>query len=302
MTRYAWLQKHPTPVARDGAFHWYPATDDDRDVRASFAARLPSATGVLWELAPGRVAWAHTFVATAPSDNRRYTGLALAIVDGDESPATLLAQLAPPIATPWAETASASGPTARLAPRAELPDPAAVARALLDGGSASIGDIAHRGLPRAIAAIERAMPAYVTAQPRRGAWLAGDAAPIDDRVAALAVAAPASNAARAWRLACELASVDCTVDAIVAASAAFAPAGDFVATLNAWGRGKLARDVDELAERVALRVLARLIADRDPTSAIAEARWHALLPAARRTELLGAVARRAATLRGLIHG
>ena len=79
-------------------------------------------------------------------------------------------------------------------------------------------------------------------------------------------------------------------------------AGEWLATLNAWGRGKVARDVDELADRVALRVLAQLVADRDPAWAIAEARWHALLPAHRRTELLTAVARRADTLKALIHG
>jgi hypothetical protein len=297
--RFAWLQKHPTPAASAGEFHWYSATPDaDRDLRASCAERLPAAAGTLWELAPGRVAWASTFVATAPTDNRRYTGLALAVVAGDADTATLLAQLVAPHAAPW--TADVS-PSPVAAARAELPDPPAVARALLDGGAAPVGDLAHPGLPRAIAAIERAMPAYVTARERRGSWTAEARVVQHDRVAALAVAPARSNAGRAWRLACELATAERGVDAIIAASDEVV-ASEWVATLNAWGRGKLAREVDELAERVALRVLGRLVADRDPAPAIAEARWHALLPAARRAELLAAVARRADTLRGLIHG
>jgi hypothetical protein len=85
---------------------------------------------------------------------------------------------------------------------------------------------------------------------------------------------------------------------VVAACVAVEP--EWLATLNAWGRGKLARDLDELADRVAMRALARLVADRDPAWAIAEARWHALLPVDRRTELLTAVARRAGSLKAII--
>src|SRR5436305_611807 len=138
---------------------------------------------------------------------------------------------------------------------------------------------------------------------RRGTWTAGTVKRGADRVAELAayaVTSPGSRAARAWQLACELASGGRRLDAILAAahlsdpaSVAVADTGDWLRTLNAWGRGKATRDVDDLADGVALRVLAHLVADRDPTWAIAEARWHALLPAERRTELLTAVARRA---------
>jgi hypothetical protein len=288
MTRYAWLQKHPTPVAHAGEFHWYPS-DGDRELRASFAERLPSANGgALWQLARDEVAWALPFVAVA-ADGRRYTGLALAVADS-------LAQLVPAIAAPWADATSEPVPATPPA----LPDLAGVARALLDGGTAAVGDPMHLGLPRAIAAIDRVMPARGV---RRGTWLAGTAKRGADRVAELAaqaVTAPGSRAARGWQLACELAGAERSIDDVIAALAS--DAGDWVHTLNAWGRGKLARDVDELADRVALRVLGQLLADRDPTWAIAEARWHALLPAPQRDQLLTAVARRADSLKALIHG
>jgi len=147
MTRYAWLQKHPTPAARGGEFHWYPS-DGDRELYASFAERLPAATGgALWQLAPGEVAWALPFVAVAP-DGRRYTGLALAVAES-------LAQLVPAVAAPWTEATTEPVPATPPA----LPDLAGVARALLDGGNAAVGAPEHVGLPRAIAAVERVMPA-----------------------------------------------------------------------------------------------------------------------------------------------
>jgi len=297
MTRYAWLQKHPTPAAHAGEFHWYPS-DGDRELYASFAERLPAATGgALWQLARGEAAWALPFVAVAP-DGRRYTGLALAVAES-------LAQLVPGAAAPWTEATTEPVP----ATPPVLPDLAGVARALLDGGNAAVGDPDHVGLPRAIATVERVMPPRPM---RRGTWMAGTTKRPADRVAelaALAVSSPGSRAARGWQLACELARTGRTLDAVLAAahlsdaaSAAVADTGDWLRTLNAWGRGKVASDVDDLADRVALRALANLVADRDPAPAIAEARWHALLPAQRRTELLTAVARRADSLKALIHG
>ena len=291
MTRYAWLQKHPTPAARGGEFHWYPA-DGDRDVRASFAEHLPSATAdiVMWQLGSDHVAWALPFVAIAPLDGRRYTGLALSIADQ-------LGELVPPIAAPWTE--STREPALVRPP--VLPDPAGVARALLDGGNAGVGDPAHAGLPRAVAAIERVMP--VPERVRRGIWTAGDGARASDRVAELAVAAataPGSRGACAWQLGWELVTPTRDIDAVFAACVPTEP--EWITTLNAWGRGKLAHDIDDLADRVALRVLARLAADRDPEWAIAEARWHAILPADRRTELLSAIARRADSLKAILHG
>jgi hypothetical protein len=57
-----------------------------------------------------------------------------------------------------------------------------------------------------------------------------------------------------------------------------------------------------LADAVALRVLGRLSRGDDGDGALAEARWHALLPAARRRALLDALAERAATLRAIVEG
>jgi hypothetical protein len=318
--RRAWLQKHATPLARDGRFHWYPA-DGDGALRAEFAERLAGASApcVLWRFAPERVAWAHVFAATAPGDGRPYRGLALTIVDDVAEPAGLLAALTPEAAAPWHADDPVTPPTSpahddieragatvsRLRAAPALLDPIAVARALIDGGNACVGDVAHVGLPRAIAPLERAMPARITARVRRGAWLPGDtrsspAAP--DRLAALAVAAvnaPASRAALAWRLVDELAGDARDLDAALAAIDRDAPlAGE----LNAWGRGRRDDSVASFADRVAARALAALVADRDPAAAIAEARWRALLPAARRADLLAAIARRAPSLAELARG
>src|SRR3569623_1028000 len=140
MPRYAWLQKHPAPAARGGEFHWYPS-DGDRELYASFAERLPAATGgALWQLAPGEVAWALPFVAVAP-DGRRYTGLALAVAES-------LAQLVPAVAAPRTEATTEPVPAT---PPAQ-PDQVGVARALLAGGNAAVGTPEHLGLPRALAA------------------------------------------------------------------------------------------------------------------------------------------------------
>src|SRR5205823_4230738 len=57
-----------------------------------------------------------------------------------------------------------------------------------------------------------------------------------------------------------------------------------------------------LADLVALRVLSRLADGEDPAAALAEARWYALVPAARRTALLAAVSRRTASLREIVEG
>ncbi|MEO8554735.1 MAG: hypothetical protein ABI678_32380, partial [Kofleriaceae bacterium] len=220
MTRYAWLQKHPTPAARAGEFHWYPSSGD-RELQASFAERLRSANGAtLWQLARDEVAWALPFVAVA-ADGRRYTGLAVAVADS-------LERLVPAIGAPW--TDATVEPQPATPPR--LPDLPGVARALLDGGSAAVGDPAHPGLPRALAALAKILPARGL---RRGTWTAGTRTAGPDHVAELvarAVMAPDSRAARGWRLACELASAGRSVDEILAASAP--PADAWLATLNAW--------------------------------------------------------------------
>ena len=327
MIHHAWLQKHPSPAAQGGEFHWYP-DDGDRELRASFVERVRGLEppAVLWHLEPGRAAWGQVFSATAPTDGRRYVGLVLSVVEGDAPLADLLAQLSPPAAEPWSDGVPIEQPPAApsLPPsrevRAQRRDPAAIARALLTGGAAPVDDIGGDDLPQRIASIERIMPEL--AGVRTGVWTLGPPATASDRVAELAAAAwrePTSRAARAWRLACELA-VDATVDDIarriepldvrrvLAASERneLRDGATVVDALQAWSRGRFDRSPDaatlpaRLAELVALRVLARLAADQDEALAIAEARWYALLSSARRKALLGAVAQRTRSLRALV--
>ncbi len=338
--RHAWLQKHPTPLTSAGEFHWYPeaARPGDRELRAGLVERVRGIEppAVLWQLERGRVAWGQVFAATAPLDGRRYVGMALSVVEGDRPACDLLAALAPPPAAPWSDGLAMASrghePAVQelAAVRRETRgDVAGVARALMSGGPARIDDPERPGLPAWIASIERLLP-EPGGKPRCGVWCAGasgaggaTAAPgARDHVAELAAAAwrePASRQARAWTLLCELAAargesidtVGAALDAVdpgaalTAEERALAPGG-VVEVLHAWGRGRLDRSpaagtlAARLADLVALRVLTRLAAGDEPGTAIAEARWYALVPAARRTQLLAAVARRTASLRAVV--
>lgn len=332
--RHAWLQKHGSPLASGGEFHWYPEAPEagDRELRAGFVERVRGVEppAVLWQLEPGRVAWGQVFSATAPLDGRRYVGLVLSVVEGDAPAAELLAQLAPPPAAPWTEGIATASRIRRLAAqelaalrRTPRGDAAGVARALLSGGAASVEDPTSPELPAWVASIERVLPEPGPGA-RRGAWSTGGATSGTDRVAELAAAAwrgPASRPARGWALLCELAiargeSVDRvgaaleTIDAggvLTPDERAGLPAqASVVDLLTAWGRGRLDRSPEaatlaaRLADLVALRVLARLAAGEDPDGALAEARWHALLSAERRRALLAAVAHRTRSLSQLV--
>jgi hypothetical protein len=136
--RHAWLQKHPTPTASTGEFHWHPANalggapagdlaqasiaiargdrgavasiardraGDVGDLRLSLVDRLRGVVppAALWQVAPGRVVWAQVFAATAPGDGRRYCGLAVTVAEAPgASAAELLASMIVPPAAPWA--------------------------------------------------------------------------------------------------------------------------------------------------------------------------------------------------------
>ena len=219
-------------------------------------------------------------------------------------------------------------------------DVAGAARALLSGGTARVDDPESPGLPAWIASIERILPEPGGKPRcgvwSAGGSPAGSPGPHGapephgspgahaaiDRVAELAAAAwrePASRPARAWTLLCELASARGeSIDQVGAALGAIDPGGALTAeeralapgsvvdVLHAWGRGRLDRSpaagtlAARLADLVALRVLTRLAAGDDADTAIAEARWHALVPSVRRTALLAAVARRTASLRAVV--
>jgi hypothetical protein len=116
MNRHAWLQKHPSPQATRGEFHWYPEALDaghreHRELRAGFVERVRGVEppAVLWRLEPGRVAWGQVFAAIAPLDGRRYIGLVLSVVEDDRPEADLLAMLLPPPAAPWTHESIGSG-------------------------------------------------------------------------------------------------------------------------------------------------------------------------------------------------
>lgn len=345
--RHAWLQKHASPAARGGEFHWYPL-DGDRDLRAACVERMRGVDppAVLWELAPGRVVWTQLFAATAPSDGRRYIGLVLSVIERrDARPAELLEAASVPRAAPWerevavVEPRHASVPLRSfgtldieldaappfVAPSGHEVDVAAVARALLGGGTARVGDPTAAELPACIASVERWLPASVTRAVRRGAWLAGQVPAKPDRVGELIANAwrdPRSSAARAWRVLVELAETrNQTIDEVAGALELLAAAPvalepeetarltgprTLVDVLHAWGRGRFDQCptagslVARLADAVALRVLAWLVDNGDPRAVIAEVRWHALLPEARRARLLDEIASRAGSLRALV--
>lgn len=217
--RHAWLQKHPSPLAARGEFHWFPdaGAPGDRELRASFVERVRGVEppAVLWQVERGRVAWGQVFSATAPIDGRRYVGLVLSVVDGDAPIADLLSQLAPPPPAPWSTGVATDGGARGLAVqelasirRTVRGDVAGVIRALLSEGSAGVADPTLVDLPVWIASIERTLPP--SDEPRHGVWTALDPArpPSRDRVAELAATAwrePSSRAAQAWTLLCELA-------------------------------------------------------------------------------------------------
>jgi len=170
----AWLQKHPSPTATDGAFHWHPERvdgDEDRALRTRFVERLRGVTApaVLWLLEADRVAWATVWAAVSPVDGRRYTGMTLAVA-GD------LAAIEPPPAGPYGAGVAVSG----------TGDPVAIARALL--GSAEPPRVAGID-PHQLAAIDRRLPPSVRARSREGVVaIDPHAAPvIDDPIAAAAV-------------------------------------------------------------------------------------------------------------------
>jgi hypothetical protein len=314
---HAWLQKHASPTARGGEFHWHPASN----ALPALIERLHGAAPpcVLWELAPGRVVWAQAFAATAPSDGRRYTGLVVTIMThAGAPPAALLAELRVPPARPWRDEA-----VDEAISKPELGDGVAIASALLAGGDAHVTDPADRSLPRAIAELEALVPREVAARTRIGTLRA------EAGIARLARRDPAAELLAAawrgdelpWRAACELATTQRRDVAELAREIAEPGDHDIARALtaderrllgeplawprvvNAWGRGKLVASdaADRLADVLAARVIGELARGRDARDALAVVRWHALLPASRRAALFATLARRATSLGELIH-
>lgn len=373
--RRAWLQKHPTPVAGAGEFHWYPAaaTPDEARLRGWVVEQVQGsgAPAVWWELLPGRVIWASVFSAISPTDARPYRGVALSVAEGAASlsAAALLARLVPAAPKPWSAQMSrgSAGAPAGGPDQAAWQHPLLLARAVLGGGLAPVEDPHDPALPARLAPLVALLPPELSRHPRRGQLrraAEGTSAPpgehaAADPLAALLVAAwQAEGAARrraraAWTLLGELAFAgerggqpdetegDAADDAGGAEAALLAledalahgeeararavtpaelerwldddqrarwrrhcegPPASWQRLLHGWGRGWLdgsegaARLPRRLAEELALRALAALRAGDEAAAVIAEARWHALLPAAQRRALLTALARRAPSL------
>jgi hypothetical protein len=313
--RHAWLQKHATPVASDGEFHWYPPSGAAPEVVERSRGVTPPA--VLWELAPGRVVWAQAFAATAPIDARRYVGFVVSIVEGDGTAAELLHRLVAPPARPWDGSPAAIADDTGVATLA-----APVARALLAGGTAAVGDPTASDLPQLVASLEQLVPDRVAMTQRRGMFTAGAAIAPLDRVADLMLRAwnGDERSLAGWRLLAELAQVqdrgldgvELDGDRAIGAAlsdderALIGDARDFVRVLHLWGRGRLDRSpgaaslAARLSDALASRVLASYLAGDDGRAPVASARWYALLPATRRATLLTTATARTPSLSEVI--
>ena len=109
--RHAWMQKHPTPGNRRGDFHWYPGELPSaiRGTLTELATRQRGQKASLWIVDGSYLAWARTFSAMSPVDQRRYTGLAATIARPDsgteartwsQSLPEVLSRLPLPVAAP----------------------------------------------------------------------------------------------------------------------------------------------------------------------------------------------------------
>lgn len=185
--RHAWLQKHPTPRAAGGEFHWYAeraarAGDeaDDAALRGREADALRgrvveqvqglTAPAVWWELSPGRVIWAAVFSAISPTDARPYRGVALTIARGreDDGPSELLAALELARPAPWSERSDGSrgrdgshggdGPAHRARAASPARDAGELARAALRGGAAAVEDPHDLRWPARLGELTRLLP------------------------------------------------------------------------------------------------------------------------------------------------
>ncbi len=288
--RHAWLQKHATPGAQDGRFHWFPESDaDDAALRRWVVEQTQGLTApaVWWELSEGQLVWAALFSATA--EDRPYRGIALCVARGAAPAHELWRALAPP----------PPGPYQSLVVSPAEPSPArrrALARALLRGGPSDVPAPSDPDTPTLFAALEHLLGANAPAH-RRGVLRAGTPSSSVDELADLLLAvhdAPTDPELRlAWRVLGELARArGVSLDQILRERCE-EPAARWLDRLHTWGRGHdaaaLAR-APELAATLARRALAELLAGHGAGATLAAARWQALLPAAPRAALWSALA------------
>ncbi len=247
--RHAWLQKHPTPSAAAGEFHWHGEGEplpDDAALRGRVVEEVQrlAAPAVWWELSPRRVIWAAVFSAISPTDARPYRGVALTVATSREGAlAEMLGELRLAPAAPWraaereatgaTTTEAGRGAGARAARAAQAARPGAhdaeVARAILSGGAATIEDPHDPSLPAQLARLVQRLPAALAGRTVSGQLT--DAATTmlqhdgGDAVAELLArvwrsedgpgraAGELEAAQEAWRLLCELAESDARASA-----------------------------------------------------------------------------------------
>jgi hypothetical protein len=332
-----WLQKHPTPRAADGDFHWYPGAFDAGALAAEAGGEL-----TVW-LAPGRVACARRFHDVAPADGRRYAGLAVVIASArDMSAAALLGAASIPVAAPWAGQGTSDDAIvvepAPLSPAAS-PSTALVAAAWRGGTAPMIAaDLAT------LAAIDTWLPDDVRRAPRRivfepAAPSVPATAPAarDSACAWLAAAIGARGAALdrardAWRMVGALAAVEgktlgetfellgaldrawssapalrehlaAAGIAVPARAHAADAATQWTRVLHAWGRGWLAPTTrDALAALIVQRAVADQLAAHAPDGWRRALRWESLLPHAAAEDLERRALTRLPTLAEVRHG
>lgn len=246
--RHAWLQKHPTPSAAAGEFHWHgegAPLPDDAALRGRVVEEVQrlAAPAVWWELSPRRVIWAAVFSATSPTDARPYRGVALTVATSREgSLAAMLEELRLAAPAPWRASASAAAEAAtgaranaamgmaghgaaQLAARPGAHD-AEVARAILSGGAATVEDPHDPSLPAQLARLVQRLPAALAGRTVSGQLTdaattmlqhdGGDAVAellarvwrSDDEPGRAAGASERDAAVAAWHLLCELAERD----------------------------------------------------------------------------------------------
>src|SRR5262245_48426248 len=77
-----WQQKHPTPTHGEWEFHFHPDRLAPQITGAVSALDVGLAGGLLsaWAISPEALIWIRSFSAVVPSEQRRYTGLAGAVV------------------------------------------------------------------------------------------------------------------------------------------------------------------------------------------------------------------------------
>ena len=289
-----WLQKHPTPRAAGGDFHWYPGALDAA-LRAELAERAAGDLSI-W-LEPGRVVLARRFADVAPGDGRRYTGLAVVVATSPDgaSAATLLGVAPAPAHGPWTAGVDARPRDLVVDERAPMAPCDDVAPALVDAQWDGGACRAVEAAPSTCAAIETWLPDDVRATARRITVGTGAAAPSGlARWLAGALGSHGARLTRARRLWSALAAPRATFAALDALDAAWTGAdalraylavelpprartgggadGQFARALHAAGRGWLSPAArDRIADVLALRALAdHLDLDGAP-------RWRAVL-------------------------